>query len=117
VYFDTSPLPRGYYYLTAIDANGNESAASATVSARLGGAGIAPQLSANTITARAGESKVAFSQVEQDVVGYNIYRQIFGETTGQKRTSALIPGTSFNDSVELNRVYTWKERRNGRHGQ
>jgi len=205
VYFDSSPLLQGYYYLTAVDANGNASAASATLSARLGGAGIAPQLSANTITARASESKVAFLQgnvpvktiawqiergssasgpfavlpqglvkagsyfdtsvqngatyyyrltpvgvdgvlgsasvfgplnpldvaparpeglslevasgnaliewnppVEQDVAGYNIYRQAYGQSTGQKRNSALIPGTSFNDSVELSRVYTWR---------
>ena len=83
VYFDSSPLAQGYYYLTAVDAKGNASAASATVSAQLGGTGIAPQLGANTITARAGEAKVAFSQ--SDVPVKTIAWQI------ERGSSALIP--------------------------
>ena len=56
----------------------------------------------------AGQALIEWNPpLEQDVVGYTVYRQAYGETSGQKRTSALIPGTSFYDSVELNQVYTW----------
>ena len=95
-----APVGTSYYRLTAVDATGNESAQTASVSA-IRPDTVAPAIpSGLTATGAAGGNTLAWTaNTEPDLAGYNVYRS--AATTGPftKLNAALVTAATFNDTA------------------
>ena len=103
---DAAPNPaRPYYYVTAVDAAGNESQPSNRVYQDVQ---LLPVQTLNVSQTDASPPAISWSQVSGNIAGYDIYQGIEPQKT-KLNTAGLLTGTTYTDagfSPGADRVYT-----------